>query len=90
MSLLFYPLHYVIRLFSSPSRNEIIFNLLGDEDFTIPYVIDTIPNSSAVHQLPTQANKNVWIVDANGEEPITYQGAFDEVNLYQIHVVNPR
>ena len=35
------------------SGNKIRLNLLDDEYFTIPYVIDTIPNSLAVHQLPT-------------------------------------
>ena len=33
--------------------------------FTIPYVIDTIPNSPGGHQLPTKVNKNVWIVSIN-------------------------
>ena len=32
---------------------KIGFHLLGGEDFTIPYVTDTIPNSLAGHQLPT-------------------------------------
>ena len=36
-----------------PSGERIAFNLLGDEDFTIPYVTDTIPNSPAGYQLPT-------------------------------------
>ena len=42
-----------------PSGNKTSFNLLYDEDFTIPYVTDTIKNSPAVHQLPTQAEKNM-------------------------------
>ena len=36
---------------------EIGLNLLYDEYFTTPYVIDTIPNSPAGNQLPTQSNK---------------------------------
>ena len=40
-----------------PSGNRAGFNLLDDEDFTIPYINDTIPNSPAGHQLPTQAKK---------------------------------
>ena len=28
-----------------------------DEGFTIPYITDTIPNSPAGHQLPSQAKK---------------------------------
>ena len=35
------------------SGKKIGFNLLDDEDFTIPYITDTIPNSPAVHQLPS-------------------------------------
>ena len=62
------------------------FILLDDEYFTIPYVIETIPNSPASHQLPTQAKRNLWIMDINGEEPITSQGAIDELNRNQ----NPR
>ena len=41
----------------TPAGKKIGFNLFYDEYFTIPYVIDTIPNSPAGHQLPTQANK---------------------------------
>ena len=49
----------------SPSGNKIGFNLLDDEYFTIPSVIDKTPNSSARHKLPTQYLKNVWIIDIN-------------------------
>ena len=35
------------------SGKKIGFNLLDNEYFTITYVTDTIPNSSAGHQLPT-------------------------------------
>ena len=66
-----------------PSGNKIGLNLLGDEYFTILYVTDTIPNSLASHQLPTQAKRNLWIVVINREELITSQGALDELNLHQ-------
>ena len=49
-----------------PSGKKIGFNLLDDEYFTIPYITDTIPNSPAGHQLPSQAKRNVWIVATNG------------------------
>ena len=39
----------------TPDGNKIGFNLLDDNDFTIPYIINTIQNPPAVHQLPTQA-----------------------------------
>ena len=73
-----------------PSGKKIGFNLLDDEDFTIPSVTDTIPNSPAGHQLPTQTKKNVCIIDINEEEPITDQSALDEINRYQTPRVNPR
>ena len=36
-----------------PSRKKIGLNLLDDKYFTIPYVINTIPNSPAGHHLLT-------------------------------------
>ena len=51
--------------------------------FTIPYITDTIPNFPSGHQLPSQANPNVWIVAINVEEPITAQGELDELNRHQ-------
>ena len=62
------------------------FNLLDNEDFIIPYITDTIPNSTNDHQLPAQAKRNVWIIHINREEPITAQGVIDELN----HHPNPR
>ena len=56
-----------------PSGKKIGFNLLDDEDFTIPYIADTIPNSPAGYQLPSQAKRNVCIVAINLEDPITAQ-----------------
>ena len=53
------------------------------EYFTIPYITDTIPNSLSGHQLPSQANRNVWIIDINGEDPITDQVVIDELNCHQ-------
>ena len=58
-------------------------NLLDDDDFTIPYITDTIPNSPSGDQLPSQAKINVWIVATNGEYPITAQGVLDELNCHQ-------
>ena len=66
-----------------PSGKKIRFNLLDDEDFTIPYITDTIPNQPDGYQLPSQAKRNVWIVAIDGEEPITSQGVLDELNIHQ-------
>ena len=54
-----------------PSGKKFGFNLLDGEDFTIPYITDTIPNSPAGHQPPTQANRNLWII-ADRVQPKTY------------------
>ena len=58
---------------------KIYFNLFDHEYFTIPYVIDTIPNTSDGHKIPVQANKHVWIIAINGEYIITDQDALDEL-----------
>ena len=72
---------YYIEL--TPSGKKVGFKLLNNEDFRIPYITDTIPNSLAVHQLPSQANRHVWIIAFNGEEPITAQCVLDELNRHQ-------
>ena len=61
-----------------PCGKKVGFNLLDDEDFTIPYITDTTPKFPAGHQLPSQAKRNVWIVAINGEEPITDQGVLGD------------
>ena len=60
-----------------PSGKKIGFNVLYDEYFTIPCITDTIPNSPAGHQLPTQAKRNVWIVAINVDYYIKSEGALD-------------
>ena len=57
-----------------PDGNKIGFNLLDENDLTIQYIIDTITNSPAGCQLPTQTKNNVWIFFNNGETPITEKG----------------
>ena len=49
-----------------PFGNKVVFNLLDYEDFTIPYSTDTIPNSSAGHQLPSHSKRNVLSIAING------------------------
>ena len=63
--------------------NKIIFNLLDDEDFKIPYVTDTIPNVPAGHKLTKHSNKNVLIIAINVEETITAQGTLGVINRHQ-------
>ena len=45
-----------------PSGKKVGFNLLDDEDFKIPYITDTTPNSPAGHQPPSQSKRNVCII----------------------------
>ena len=59
------------------------FNLLNDEYFTIPYILDTILNSPAVHQLPTWDKKILFIIVINGENTITSKVTLDELPCYQ-------
>ena len=66
-----------------PSEKKVVFNLLDDKYFTIPYITYTIPNSPVGHQLPTQSKRNVWIIYINGEETITDKGGIDELNFHQ-------
>ena len=88
-SLLFTPksLIFTPKLFSHielPSDgNKIGFNLLDDEYFTIPYVIDIIPNSPAGHKVMTHTKKYVWIIYDNGEKPMKHQGALDELQHHK-------
>ena len=58
------------------------FNLLDDKYFTIPYITDTTPNQPAGHQLTSQDKQNLCIIDINGEDTITAQGALDELNSH--------
>ena len=49
-----------------PSGNKIGLNLLYDDDFTMPYVIDVIPNSPVGNQLTTHTKKNLCIIAIKG------------------------
>ena len=59
-------------------EDKIGFTIMDDDEFTIPYIIDTITNSLEGHQLLSHANENFWIIDINGEGPITTKVALDE------------
>ena len=70
VNLILHPLHFVMQKFSHMKLSYLllkkkVFNLLDDEYFTTPYVIYTIPNSPAGHQITTQAKKFLWIIDIN-------------------------
>ena len=54
-----------------PAGNKIGFNLLNDEDFSIPCVINTTPNLPDGHQIPTQDKKNAWIIAINAKAKIS-------------------
>ena len=48
-----------------PDEKIIGFNLLDPCDFTIPYILDIIPNLPKGHQLPKKVNNNVCIISIN-------------------------
>ena len=50
-----------------PYGKKVGFNLLDYEEFTIPYINDTTPNSPAGNKLTPQAKRNVCIIAINGE-----------------------
>ena len=63
VNLILYPLHFVIQKHSRMKlsylhlERKIGLKLLDDEDFTLLYVMDKIPNSPDGRQIPTQAKK---------------------------------
>ena len=60
----------------TPAGKKIGYNLLDENMFTVLYILDKIPNSTDIHQLPTQAKNNLCVVAINGEEPIIEKEAF--------------
>ena len=58
-----------------PPVEEIGFNFMDDNEFTIPYIIDIFTNLLTSRQLLTHDKKNVLAVAVNGEEPIPEKGA---------------
>ena len=59
------------------------------DDFTIPYIIDTVPNSPEGNQLPTKYKK-LNILDVNGEDPISTKGGLENLKCYQTQHVKPK
>ena len=59
---------------------KIGYNLLDDDEFTISYIFDTIPNSPAGNQLPTQVGNN----------PSQKKGHLVNYRAIKLNVENPR
>ena len=72
------------------SGKKIGHNLLDDDDFKMTFIIDKIPNSPSGHQFLTQANNHMWIVYIDREEPITANGALDELYIYHTQPLKPK
>ena len=79
---------YIIEL--TTAGKEIGLNLLDNKNFTIPCIIDIIPNSQASHKLSTHYKKIVWIVAINGAYPLTEKGHKINYSAIIITVANPR
>ena len=62
-----------------PSGIKIGLNLLDNNEFTIPYILDIVPNSPYVHQLSTQSKKYLFIVSIHGGEQLTEKQLLDEL-----------
>ena len=62
--------------------NKIGLNLINDDGSNIECIVDTVPNSPSVHQLPYQSTNNFLIVEIYGEEPITAKGYLEEIKLH--------
>ena len=56
---------------------------MDDEHFKIPYIPDTITNSTDGHQLQKHYKNNLCIIGINEEDPIMAKGALDELQRYQ-------
>ena len=87
MNLNFIPHHLEIKIIIyelelTPKGKKIDFNLMDDSDFTTPYILDTIPKSPEVQQLPTQSKNNFWVISVYGEEPITTKGSIEKLKYY--------
>ena len=54
-------------------------------EFTLTYILDTINNSQAGRQFPTQANKKVWIILINVSYPIAAKVALGKFNVTSIN-----
>ena len=72
------------------SGNKIGFNLLDNADFTITYVIYTIPNSPAGYQLPTQSNKICGSFLSMNKVTSHTRKHFMNSSTITINTVNPR
>ena len=70
--------------------NKIGPNFMDDDDSNIIYVVDMLPNSPVGCQLPSQAKKNVWIMNFGGEEPIKEKVALEYIKRHQSNKVNSK
>ena len=70
--------------------NKVCFNLLDDEYFTITYITDTIPNSPAGHQLPSQAKKMYGSYISMGKRLSQLKVHLMNSISIKLHMENPR
>ena len=66
-----------------PQGKKFGINLMDDDDFNIPYIVELVPNYLAGHKLPDQAKNNFFIVEIYGEYSIVYKGDLEEIKLHQ-------
>ena len=52
---------------------------MDDEDFSILYLLETIPNYPAGNQLPYQEKNNILVLEIYGEEIINAKVSLEEL-----------
>ena len=59
--------------------HKIGFTFIDDEMFNLPYVQHCTPGSHAYHALPPGMRRNYFLLDINGDSPITSQFVQDTI-----------
>ena len=65
----------------SPQVKKSGTNLMDNDDFNIPYVVEFVPNFLAGHQFPDKTKKISLIVRFYGEDSVMASGSLEEIKL---------
>ena len=65
----------------SPQGKNSGMNLMDNDDFNIPYVVEFVPNFLAGHQFPDKTKKISLIVRFYGEDSVMASGSLEEIKL---------
>ena len=70
-----------------PQGKKFGINLMDDDGFNIPYIVEMVPDYLAGYQLPDQTKNNLFIVEIYGEYPIMSKVDLEEIKLHQSNKV---